>query len=73
METATTTRLNATLRRYLHEQIDQAVRRRTGVPERYACRGCGADIRLVTTPVVGCATCVDRIGRRRRRAAETTR
>ena len=71
METATI-HLTPDLRRYLREQIDHAVRSRRTIPERYACRGCGADIRSLTAPVVGCATCVNRLWRRRRRASCST-
>ena len=71
METATT-RINGTLRRYLHEQIDRAVRARTAIPDRYACRGCGADTRLLASPVAGCATCANRLSRRRSRAAASS-
>jgi hypothetical protein len=68
METPTI-RLNPKLRSHLRQQIDDAVRERTSVPARFACRGCAADTRLLTSPVAGCTTCVNRLWRRRRRAA----
>ncbi len=67
METATP--LTAELRRHLRDQIDRAVRERVVTPARYACAGCGADTRATSTPVTGCKSCLNRIGRRRKRAS----
>jgi hypothetical protein len=68
METTSSPQPLTTQQRHLlRALIDHAVRAQVPVDSRYACAECGGDTRELSTPVKGCATCHERVARRRRR------